>query len=136
MDPHSTTSVHTRILSDNIVSDQDGCQYLLKYPDEAIILYNVGYLVSCQVIPTQYEINMESPQSPQLALQISVDSQYSFHGLANSEISAQHSVIPQNNISSNPTSFTSTSTPRLADLIECNSLSTKYNPDRISFSPC
>jgi hypothetical protein len=41
-DPSTTTSVHTRILAEDIVSDQDWCRYLLKYPDEAITFYNAG----------------------------------------------------------------------------------------------
>jgi hypothetical protein len=42
-DPSTTTSVHTRILAEDIVSDQDWCRYLLKCPDEAVIFYNAGH---------------------------------------------------------------------------------------------
>jgi hypothetical protein len=41
-DPSTTTSFHTRILAEDIVSDQDWCRYLLKYPDEAITFHNAG----------------------------------------------------------------------------------------------
>jgi hypothetical protein len=63
-DPSTTTSVHTRILAEDIGSDQDWCRYLLKYPDEAVRFYNVGHSGVRQLVPTLYEINAEPPQSP------------------------------------------------------------------------
>jgi hypothetical protein len=84
----TTISVHTRILAEDIVSDQDWCRYLLKFPDERVTFYNPGYPVICRLVPTLYEINTESPQSPQLALQASVNSQQSIHGFAHSELYA------------------------------------------------
>jgi hypothetical protein len=74
-DPSTTTSIHTRILAEDIVSDQDWYRYLLKYPDEAVTFYNAGHPVVRRLVPTLYEINVEPTQSPQLALQASVDSQ-------------------------------------------------------------
>jgi hypothetical protein len=60
-DPSTTTSVHTRILAEDIVSDQDWCRYLLKYPDEAVTFYNAGHPVVRWLVPTLYEINAELP---------------------------------------------------------------------------
>jgi hypothetical protein len=87
-DPSTTTSVQTKILAEDIISHQDWCQYLLKYPDEAVTFYNAGYPVVCRLVPTLYEINVEPPQSPQPALQASVNSQQSFHVFADSELYA------------------------------------------------
>jgi hypothetical protein len=50
----TTTSVHTRILAEYIVSDQDWCRYLHKYPDEAVTFYNAGYPVIHRLLPTMY----------------------------------------------------------------------------------
>jgi hypothetical protein len=44
-DHSTTTSVHTRILAEDIVSYQDWCRYLLKYPDEAVTFYNAGQAI-------------------------------------------------------------------------------------------
>jgi hypothetical protein len=73
-DPSTTSSVHTRIRAEDIVSDQDWCRYLLKYPDEAVTFYNAGHPVVRRLVPTLYEINTEPPQSPQPATQASVNS--------------------------------------------------------------
>jgi hypothetical protein len=73
-DPSTTTSVHTRILAEDIVSDQDWCRYLLKYPDEAVTFYNAGHPGVRWLVLTLYEINAEPPQSPQPAPQASVNS--------------------------------------------------------------
>jgi hypothetical protein len=53
-DPSTPTSVDTRILAEDIVSDQDWCRYLLKYPDEAVAFYNAGYPVGHRLVPTLY----------------------------------------------------------------------------------
>jgi hypothetical protein len=58
----TTTSVHTRILAEDIVSNQDWCRYLLKYPDEAVTFYNASHPVVRRFVPTLYEINVEPPQ--------------------------------------------------------------------------
>jgi hypothetical protein len=63
-DPSTTTSVHTRILAEDIVSDQDWCRYLFKYPDEAVTFYNTGHPILRRLVLTLEEINMEPPQSP------------------------------------------------------------------------
>jgi hypothetical protein len=51
-DPSTTTSVHTRILAEDIGSDQDWCRYLLKYPDKAVTFYNAGHPVVYRLVPT------------------------------------------------------------------------------------
>jgi hypothetical protein len=66
-DPSTTISVDTRILAKDIVSDQDVCQYLLKYPYEAVTFYNPGHPVYCLLVRNVNEINTEPPKSPQLA---------------------------------------------------------------------
>jgi hypothetical protein len=73
-DPTTTTSVHTRIIDEDIVSDQDSYRYLLKYPDETVTFYNAGHLVVRWLVPTLYDINTDLPQSPELAPQTSVNS--------------------------------------------------------------
>jgi hypothetical protein len=93
-DPSTTTSVHTRILAEDIVSDQDWCRYLLKYPDEPVTSYNASHPVVRRLVPTLYEIKAEPPQSPQPAPQASVNSQQSFHGFADSELYPQPTVVP------------------------------------------
>jgi hypothetical protein len=62
--PLITTSVHTRILAEDIESDDDWCRYILKYPNEAVTFYNASHPVVCRLVPTLFEINMELPQSP------------------------------------------------------------------------
>jgi hypothetical protein len=94
-DPSTTTSVHSRILAEYIVFDQDWYRYLLKYPDEAVTFSNAGHPVVRRLVPTPYEINVEPPQSPQTAPQASVNSQQSFHGFADSELYAQPTVVPR-----------------------------------------
>jgi hypothetical protein len=71
-DPSTPISVHTRILAEDIGSNQDWYRYLLKYPEEAVTFYNAGYPVVRRLVLTLYEINTEPPQSPQPALQTSV----------------------------------------------------------------
>jgi hypothetical protein len=71
----TTISIHTRILAEDIVSDQDWCRYLVKYTNVAITFYNAGHTVVCRLVPTIYEINTEPPQSPQPAQQVAVNSQ-------------------------------------------------------------
>jgi hypothetical protein len=61
-DPSTTTSVHTRIRAEDIVSDQDWCRYLLKYPDAAVTFYNAGHPVIHRLVPNLYEINTELRQ--------------------------------------------------------------------------
>jgi hypothetical protein len=87
-DHSTTTSVQTRILAEDIVSDQDWCRYLLKHPDEAVTCYNAGQPVIHRLVPTLDEIKTERPQSTQPALQASVNSQQSFYGFADSELYA------------------------------------------------
>jgi hypothetical protein len=53
-----------RILAEDIVSDQDGYPYLLKYPHEVLTIYNAGFLVVSQLVITLYEINTEPSQLP------------------------------------------------------------------------
>jgi hypothetical protein len=43
--PSTSTFVHTRILAEHIVSDQDWCRYLLQYPDEGVTFYKAGHPV-------------------------------------------------------------------------------------------
>jgi hypothetical protein len=73
--PSTTTSVHTRILAEDIVSDHDWNRYLLKYPDKAVTFYNAGHPVLCQLVPTLYQIITEPLQSSQPAPQACVNSQ-------------------------------------------------------------
>jgi hypothetical protein len=73
-DPSRTTYVHTRILAEDIVSDQDWTRYLLKYPDEEVTFCNAGDPILCQLGPTLYKINVEWPLSPQPAQQVPVNS--------------------------------------------------------------
>jgi hypothetical protein len=87
-------SVNTRILANDIVSDQEWYWYLNKYPDEAVTLYNAGHPVVRQLVPTFYEINMDLSQSPQRARQASVNSQQSFDGFAKSVLYAQPMDVP------------------------------------------
>jgi hypothetical protein len=107
-DPSTTTSVHIRILAEDIVSDQDWCRYLLKYPDEPVTFYNAGHPVDRRLVPTLSEINVEPPQSPQPAPQASVNSQRSFHGFADSELYSQPLVVPRHIVLPNATSFNQT----------------------------
>jgi hypothetical protein len=119
--PSATTSVHTRILAEDIVSDQDWYRYLLKYPDEAVIFYNAGHPVVRRLVPTLYEINLELPQSPQPAPQASVNSQHSFHGFADSELDAQPTVLPRHIVLPNPNSFNLTSSRGPSDCMDIDS---------------
>jgi hypothetical protein len=114
-DPSTTTSVHTRILAEDIASDQDWCRYLLKYPDEAVIFNNAGHASIRQLFPTLYEINLEPPQSPQQAPLGSGNSQQSFHRFADSEFYAQPTIVPQHIVLPNPTSFTQSSSSGPSD---------------------
>jgi hypothetical protein len=102
-DPSTTTSVHTRILAEDFVSDQDWCRYLLKYPDEAVTFYNAGHAGVRRLVPTLYEINAEPPQSPHPAPQASGNSQQSFHGFADSELYARPTIVPRHIVLPNPT---------------------------------
>jgi hypothetical protein len=120
-DPSTTTSVHTRIVAEDIVSDQDWCRYLFNYPDEAVTFYNAGHPVVRRLVPTLYEINAEPPQSPQPAPQASVNSQQSFHGFGDSELYAQHTVVPRHIILPNPTSFNQTSSSGPSDHMDIDS---------------
>jgi hypothetical protein len=86
--------VHTRIFTEDILSDQDWGRYLLKHPDEAATLYNAAHPVVCQLIPTLNEINTELPQSPQSAPQASVNSQHSIHAFPDSELDAHPTIVP------------------------------------------
>jgi hypothetical protein len=70
-DPSTIISLYPRILAENIVSDPDCYQYLLNYPDEVIIFYHPIHLEVCWVVPTLYEINTNTPQSPSPAQQAS-----------------------------------------------------------------
>jgi hypothetical protein len=48
---HSTTiSVHTKMLPQDMVSDQDWCRYLFKYPDKAVTFYDPGHPVVRQLV--------------------------------------------------------------------------------------
>jgi hypothetical protein len=60
-DPSTTTSVHTRILGEDIVLDRDWCRYSLKYPDDAGTFYNAGHPAVHQLVATLYENNTEPP---------------------------------------------------------------------------
>jgi hypothetical protein len=120
-DPSTTISVHTRILAQDIVSDQDWCRYLLKYPDEAVTFYNASYPVVCRLVLTLYEINAEPPQSPQTAPQVSVNSEQSFLGFADSELYAQPTVVPRHIVLPNPTSFNQTSSSGPSDGMDIDS---------------
>jgi hypothetical protein len=104
-DPSTTTSVHTKILAKDIVSDQVSCRYLLKYRDEEVTFYNTDHPVVRQLVPTLYEFNTEPHQSLQPGPQVSVNSQKGFHGFANSELSAQPTVVPRHIVLPYPTSF-------------------------------
>jgi hypothetical protein len=121
-DPPITTSVHTRILAEDIVSDQDWCRYIIKYPDEAVTVFNAGYPVVRRLVPTLYEIHLDPPQSLQPALQASVNSQQSFHGFADSELYAQPTVLPRHIILPNPSSFDQTLSSGLSDRMDIDSL--------------
>jgi hypothetical protein len=114
-DPSTTTCVHTRILVEDIVSDQDWCRYLLKYPDKAVKFYNSGHLVVLWLVLTLYESNTELSQSPQPALQETVNSQNSFHGFSDSELNAQPTFIPRHIVLPNLTLYTRTFSNRLSD---------------------
>jgi hypothetical protein len=120
--PSTTISVNTRILADDIVSDHDWSRYLLKYPDEAVTFYNATHPVVRRLFPTFYEINTEPPQSPQLALQASVNCQQSFNGFTDSELAAQDSVVPRHIVIPNLTAFMQTSSSGLSDHIDIDSL--------------
>jgi hypothetical protein len=78
-DASTSSSVHTRILAEDIVSDQYWYLYLLKYLDQAVTFYNAGHPVICCLVSTLYEINMDLLQLPQLVLQASVKSKQSFY---------------------------------------------------------
>jgi hypothetical protein len=121
-DPSTTTSVHTRILAEDIVSDQDWCRYLLKYPDEAVRFFNAGPPLVCPLGLTLYEINVELLQSPQPALQASVNSQQRFHRFADSGLYAQPTVVPRHIVLPNPTSFNRTSSSGPSDRMDIDSL--------------
>jgi hypothetical protein len=58
-DHSRTTSVRTRILAEDIATDQDWCRYLVQYPDEAVTFYNAGRPVVRRLVPTLYEINLD-----------------------------------------------------------------------------
>jgi hypothetical protein len=67
MDQRTPLQLHLFIpefFAEAIVLDQDWCQYLLKYPDEAVTVYNAGYPVVCWLVPTFYKIDTEPPQLP------------------------------------------------------------------------
>jgi hypothetical protein len=120
-DPSTTASVHTRILAEDFVSDQDWCRNLLEYPYEAITSYNAGHPVVRRLVPTLDEINAELPQLSQPAPQASVKSQQSFHGFAESELYAQPTIIPRHIVLPNPTSFNQTSSSGPSDRMDIDS---------------
>jgi hypothetical protein len=65
-DPSTSISVHSRILAEDIESDQDWCRYLLKYQNEAVIFYNAGHPVVRWLVLTLYELITEPPLSAEL----------------------------------------------------------------------
>jgi hypothetical protein len=135
-DPCTTTSVHTRILAEDIVSDQDWFRYLLKYPDEAVTFYNAGHPIVRWFIPTPYEINAEMLQSPQPAPQASVKFQQSFNGFADSELYAQPPVVPRHIVLPNPTSFDQTWSSGPSDHMDIDSpAQTVMRTGRVSHPP-
>jgi hypothetical protein len=119
--PSTTACIYTRILAEDIVSDQDWYRYVLKYPDQAITFYNTGHRVIRHLVPTLYEINPDLSQSPQPSPQASVNSQQCFHGFADSELYAQPTVIPQHIAFPNPTSITQRSSSGLSDCMDIDS---------------
>jgi hypothetical protein len=135
-DPSTTTSVHTRILVEDIVSEQDWCWYLLKYPDEAVTFYNSGHAIGRRLVPTLYEINPEPPQLPQPARQASVNSQQSFHGFADSELYAQPTIVPRHIVLANLTSFNQTLSSAPSDHMDIYSPGyTVTRTERVSHPP-
>jgi hypothetical protein len=60
-DPYTTTSVHTKIRAEDIISDEHWYYYLLKYLDDAVTFYNAGFLDVRLIFPTLCEINPELP---------------------------------------------------------------------------
>jgi hypothetical protein len=135
-DPSTSTSVHTRILVEDIISDQDWYRYLVKYSDKAVTFYNAGYPVVCRLVLTLYNINIESPQSLQPARQASGYSPQSFHGFADLELYAQHSVVPPHIVLPNPTWFTETSSSGPSDCLDIDSpAQTITRTRRVSYPP-
>jgi hypothetical protein len=122
-DHFTTISVHTIILAEDILSDQDWYRYLLKYPDEAVTFCNAAHPIVRRLVLTLYEINVEPPQSPQPAEQASVNSQQRFHRFADSDLYAHPTVVPRHIVLPNPTSFNQPSSSGPSDQMDRNSLS-------------
>jgi hypothetical protein len=94
---HTSTTifVHTKIVGEDLVSDQDLCWYVCKYPDKAVTFYNAGHPVVHGLVPTLYEIHTELLQLPEPVPPGSVTRQQTFHRLGESELYAQPKIVPQ-----------------------------------------
>jgi hypothetical protein len=134
--PSTTISVHTRSLPEDIVSDQDWCRYLVKYPDKAITFYNPGHPIVRHLVPSPYQINVEPPQSPQPAPQASVNPQQSFHGFADSKLYDEPIIVSRHIVLPNPTAFTQPLSNGPSDCMDIDSPAhTVMHTGRVSHLP-
>jgi hypothetical protein len=108
MNPSATISVHPRILAEDILSDHDLSQDLLRYPDQPVTFNNGRHPVWNWLVPTLYKINTELPKSQNMAHQVSVNSPQRGHGFADLELYAQPSDIARHIVLPSLTSFTRT----------------------------